>query len=169
MNCAMCSWNRWAAPTWGCLLFAWTELHDYSDFQKRLAWSLNCLLTKKNCWKRKEDCLKLPNRWGNSFFLLNRWSLLAKHGRIPRTWGRRVPQWPQQRLPLLVAAAAAAATLGQAVALTALSQVHQCLLFLWPQSPPQRPSQVPHIKAVVSRCVVPSLCFLRGWIPFGIV
>lgn len=89
------------------------------------------------------------------FFLLNRWSLHAKHGRIPQTWGRRVHQWPQQRLPLLVAAAAAAATLGQALALTALSQVHQCLRFLWPQSPPQRPSQVPRVKAVVSCCVVP--------------
>lgn len=149
--------------------FCMNRVARLQRLQTRLAWSLNCLLTKKNCLKRKEDCLKLPNKWGNPLFLSNRWSLHAKHGRIPQTWGRRVHQWPQQRLPLLVAAAAAAATLGQAVALTALSQVHQCLLFLWPQLPPQRPSQVPLVKAVVSPCGVPYLCLLRDWIPFGTV
>lgn len=146
------------------MLFAWTKLHDYGDLKEarmkpelpfELKWTVkkrNTVLTSWNFLIDEEIC-----------FLLNRWSLHAKHGRIPQIWGRRVHQWPQQHLPLLVAAAvaAAAATLGQAVVLTALSLVHQCLLFLWRQLHRQLPCQVPDIKIVVSCCIVPWLCFSR--------
>lgn len=164
MNCAHVQLDRIRCSNLSPYAFCMISCTIMVTFKKRLAWSLNCLLNWKELLK-EEDWTS----WNflideDICFLLNRWSLHAKHGRILQIWGRRVRQWPQQHLPSLVAAAVAAAaatTLGQAVVLTALSLVHQCLPFLWPRSHRQLHCQVPDVKVVVTCCTVHWLMLLK--------